>query len=150
MRYINANQLKQFDGSLTVKELIAKLEQENKAKEAKNEETKKKVIEAYSGKFLKVYDPHGLFGESLDIYKIDELKFTSYNTEYEMLYGFNGTKISFSKRDLSMFDISSSECRYHFSEKDLKEATIIGLEEYQTYVEEYERITTSLKNLLKK
>lgn len=144
---INVASLKNVDPNMTIGEFVLNIENKNKEKEDKDALIRKTVIDHYTGKYIKIHDDGGIFGETLDIYKIDSIKSVGYDTDYNELYGITGTKISFSKRDLSMYKIKG-ECSESFSYVDLQQATLIQYEHYVDYLDEYNKITTTLKNLI--
>ncbi len=145
---INVESLKNVNPNMTIGEFVLNIENKNKEKEDKDALIRKTVIDHYTGKYIKIYEENGIFGESLKIYKIDLIKSVGYNTDYNELYGITGTKISFSKRDLAKYEIKG-ECGNSFSYADLQQATIIQYEQYIEYLDQYNTITTTLKQLIK-
>lgn len=144
---INLASLRDMQPDMTIGELIASVDKKNKEKEDKDAHIRKIISEHYTGKYIKMYDGTGIFGESLEIYKIDSIKSVGYDTDYNELYGITGTKISFSKRDVAKFDVKG-EISNSFSYADLQQATVIQYERYVDYLDEYNKITTTLKKLL--
>lgn len=144
---INLASLKDMKHDMTIGELVTSIEQQNKEKEAKDAIIRQTVIDHYTGKYIKIYDSEGIFGESLEIYKIDSIKSVGYDTDYNELYGITGTKLSFTNRDVAKYN-TKGECSHSFSYKNLQQATVIQYERYVDYLDEYNRITTILKKLL--
>jgi hypothetical protein len=144
---LNLANLKNMKPDMTIGELVNSIEKKNKEQEDKNALIRKTVIDNYTGKYIKIHEENGIFGESLEIYKIDSIKSVGYDTDYNELYGIKGTKISFSKRDLSMYKVKG-ECSDSFSYANLQQATLIQYENYVEYLDEYNKITTTLKNLI--
>ena len=144
---INLASLKDMKPDMTIGELVTSIEQQNKEKEAKDAIIRQTVIDHYTGKYIKIYDSEGIFGESLEIYKIDSIKSVGYDTDYNELYGITGTKLSFTNRDVAKYNIKG-DCSDSFSYKNLQQATVIQYEHYVDYLDEYNRITTILKKIL--
>lgn len=144
---INLASLKDMKPDMTIGELVFNIEKKNKEKEDKDTLIRETVIKHYTGKYIKMYDGDGLFGETIEIYKIDSIKSVGYDTGYNELYGITGTKLRFSKRDLSKYEVNGSTSD-SFSYADLQQATMIQYEHYVDYLDEYNKITTTLKNLL--
>jgi hypothetical protein len=144
---LNLANLKTMKPDMTIGELVDSIEKKNKEQEEKNVIIRKTVIDHYTGKYIKIHEENGIFGESLEIYKIDSIKSVGYDTDYNELYGITGTKISFSKRDLAKYEIKG-DCGNSFSYKDLQQSTLIQYEHYVEYLDEYNKITTTLKNLI--
>lgn len=144
---LNLASLRDMKSDMTIGELVASIDKKNKEKEDKDALIRQTVISHYTGKYIRIYDSDGLFGPSLEIYKIDSIKSVGYDTDYNELYGITGTKLNFSERDVAMFPVKG-ECSHSFSYKDLQQATVIQYERYAQYLDEYNKITTTLKKLL--
>lgn len=144
---LNLAKLKEMKPDMTIGELIYNIEKKNKEQEAENLLLVETVIEQYTGKYLKIYEPNGVFGENLEIYKIDSIKSIGYDADFNRLFGIIGTKISFSNRDLVMFEIHA-ECGNSFSYKQLQEGELIEFIDYTFYKIKYTEITNTLKNII--
>lgn len=144
---LNLASLRDMKPDMTIGELVASIDKKNKEKEDKDAIIRQTVIDHYTGKFIKIYKSDGLFGPSLEIYKIDSINSVGYDTNFIELYGITGTKLNFSKRDVAKYAVKG-ECSHSFSYKDLQQATVIQYERYVDYLDEYNKITTTLKKLL--
>lgn len=145
---IQIQKLKKYNGSMTVGELIEKLENEQKEDREAKERSIKRVKEKFKSVYLKRTDNCPLFGETLEIYFIEDIVDTSITTNWELIYYIKGKKIQFSKRDISFRDISETMVSDTFSEKELNQMTRITKEEYDQYSNEYEQIKYMLKSLI--
>lgn len=144
---LNLERLKEMDANMTIGGLISKIETKNKEKEEKDTLIRKTVIDHYTGRYLMSKDTNHLFGVSLILYKIDSIKSVGYNTDFEPIFAITGSKIRFSKRDLSKHQVNG-ETSDTFNYKDLQAFTAISAEKYEEYNDEYKRITSTLNGLI--
>lgn len=144
---LNLTTLKEMKPDMTISELINDIETKNNEKETNDTLIRKQIIDKYTGKYLKIHEPNGIFGENLDVYKIDSIKSIGYDTDFIELYGITGIKITFSNRDLAMFDIHG-ECGNSFSYEQLEQGEIIDYIDYNFYISQYNQITNTLKHIM--
>lgn len=140
-------ELREYDDSVTVGQLISKLEQEEIS--AKQIETEKinKVKEDFKDIYLKrIYDCD-LFGEILQVFHIEEIVDTGKDTSYETFYYFKGSKISFEYNGINFQEIDGDDVYHSFSEEDLRQMTPLTKEEYEYYKSKFESIREQLKNI---
>lgn len=148
MRDISIKQLKQIDNKLTIGELIVLIENKEKEEIKIKKNKDDLVINTYLGKCIKIIDEDGLFGKTIEIYKIDDIKFSTYDTSYNVLYGIDGVKLTFADRDINKRKLKSSDCRDSFRYDKLQKSKIITIEEYNQYLLVYENITDILTKLI--
>lgn len=140
--------LKEYDNSVTVGELIQKLEQEEQISAEKELKEEENIKAKFENKYYKYLDEQSIFGVELEIYKFESLVRKERNTDWEFIYFFNGSKISFSERDVFMRDFNPDRSGNNFSAKDLEEMIEITEEQYNQYLEKYNRISDELKEIV--
>ncbi len=141
--YIN-----KYDEDLTIAQLKKVIEQDEIS--AKQIETEKinKVKEDFKDVYLKrIYDCD-LFGETLEVYHIEEIVDTGKNTDYKTFYYYKGTKLSFEYRGINFQEIGGETVYQSFSEDDLRQMTPLTKEEYEYYKSKFESIREQLKNII--
>lgn len=141
--------LNKYDSSLTLAELIEKLETEQKEAIIKEEEDFHKIRHEYKNTYFKIIDEHSLFGDTLRVYYIEDIVNKAKNTDWEDMYYIKGTRISFSKRDVHLINKSGKDVNDSLSIKELKNMEEITSVEFYKYLDEYHKILEKLSNLLK-
>lgn len=140
--------LSKYDENQTIAQLKKAIEaDEISAKQKENEEIEK-VKKQFSNVYLKEKVEHTLFGETLKVYHLKEYVRSEKTTDWELIYYFEGSKMSFSLRDIYKAEFNTDRSGNSFSAKELEEMTVISKTEYVDYVQHYEQITERLSNLV--
>ena len=141
--------LKEYDGSITVNELIEQIENEQTLKDIKRQQEAERVKNNFEGVYLKRFIQCPMFGRTLKVYHIKKIGDNELTTDWELIYHVEGNKISFSKRDITYRKLSSDSSLDTFSEQDLNEMTKITGEEYNLYMNQYQQIESKLEKLIR-
>lgn len=141
--------LEKYDKTLTVQELIEKLQ----FKQDQIKQKEQDVIDSYRTKYkesyLKEIDEDSIFGKTLNVYYIMRLEGTGKNEDWETFYHISGNKLSFSPRDINFRGIDPQRVDNTFTGKELDSMQVITKEEYKQYELKYYQITKELKNIIK-
>ena len=137
-----------YDENLTVAQLREAVELEQKSAKQKETEEINTIKNDFSNTYLKELDEHSLFGKTLNIYCLKDYVRSERTTDWNLVYYFEGTKISFSKRDIHKGDFNPNSCSNSFSEEDLRNMDVITLEEYNAYNNHYSYISSKLNDLI--
>lgn len=133
--------------AMTVAELVEKCSKEVDAEKKIKLDADNKIIEEFTGAYIKVREDDGTFGLEVDYIRIDEIKTGSRNTDWEQLYNIKGEKVQFSNinnalRELD-FRVGDS-----FTAKELEGVEIITKEDYEhakTQLENINKIIDKVK-----
>ena len=137
-----------YDENLTIAQLKKAIELEQVTAKEKETEEVNRIKNDFTDVYLKEIDEAALFGKTLDIYHLKNYVRNERTTDWTLIYYFEGSRISFSKRDVGKIDFNPDSCGDSFSEKDLREMKVINKEEYNKYNWEYEQITNKLESLI--
>lgn len=137
-----------YDETLTVAQLkeVIKLEQIS-AKQKETEEINT-VKEDFTDIYLKEVDEHSLFGKTLNIYHLKNYVRSERTTDWNLIYYFEGNKVSFSKRDINNREFNPDRCGDSFGEQDLRQMKVITEVEYNKYKWHYTEISKKLSDLI--
>ena len=141
--------LKQYESSLTINEVIKKLENEEQDRIKIEEDEFKLVKELYKNVYLKRIDEKSIFGKKLEVFNILDVVKKSKTTDWENVYYVKATKISFSDRMVGIHDMNGEDANCSFSTKELSKMSQITENKYMEYLKEYNTITNRLKSLIK-
>ena len=138
-----------YDETLTIAQLRNAIkEEENRTKQKETEEINS-VIEDFSNTYLKIIDEDNIFGKTLHIYNLKNYVRSERDTDWNLNYYFEGSKLDFSERNLGRRDFNPKRCGDSFSEKELRQMTVITKEEYDKYNWHYNYISSKLNDLIK-
>ena len=70
-------------------------------------------------------------------------------TDWNLIYYFEGTKISFSSGRTNKRNFNPERCGESFGEKELRQMTVITKEEYDKYNWHYNEISKKLTDLIR-
>lgn len=140
--------LEQFDDNVTVGQVISKLKQDEISAKEKETEKINKVKEDFKNVYLKrIYDCD-LFGETLEVYHIEEIIAHTICTDYNLVYYIKGSKIMFSHQDI-IYRKLGEDTTDTFSEEELRGMTKIAVYDYKKYKAKYSQLANELKNLIR-
>lgn len=142
------DKLGEFDDTLTVGELIRKLEAEQKTEKEKEVATIGKVKADFKDVYLKLLDESGLFGRTLEVYHIEEIFGSERTDRWELIYHIKGTKMSFSKGDISNRSFNERATYDTFSEEELRGMEVITKEQFEDYEFRHNMIVKQLGDLI--
>ena len=137
-----------YDESLTIAQLKEAIELEQISAKQKETEEINNVKEDFTDAYLKEVNEHDLFGKTLNIYKLKNYVRCERTTDWSLIYYFEGSKISFSKRDMSSRDFKPDRCGDSFEEGGLRQMKVITKEEYNKYNWHYDEISKKLNSLI--
>lgn len=140
--------LEQFDDNVTVGQAISKLKQDEISAQQKETEEIDKVKKDFKNVYLKrIYDCD-LFGETLQVFHIEEIIGHTMCEDFSLSYFVKGSKMSFSPQDINFRKLQENTTDT-FSEEELRQMTKITVYEYKKYKAKYNGLTNELKNLIK-
>lgn len=138
--------LTKYDENLTIAQLKQAVIEEEKKLAEKEQQEIQEVKDTFQKKYFRYLDEDSIFeGRELNIFEFKTLKSFEKSVDWEFIYHFNGNKISFSDRELYLIDAS----HFPFTAEKLRKMTKITKEDYEEYLDKYNKITTELKNIVK-
>lgn len=140
--------LRKLDGSLSIGDLINKIEKEERDGKKELEKADKALIKRYTNVYLKKFDEETIFGPRLVLIKVDEMKSAGYNTDYKRLYSISGEQTSISERNTYSKSMDPGNVDNHFSLEKLGKFKIITKEEYKKFIEKVYLIQYQTQNLI--
>lgn len=140
--------LKQYDGSLSVAELIQEIELNRKKEEEAEHKEAKRVTKNYQNAYFKFIDNDGIFGKTLKVISFKDFVRKERTESWNFLYYFNGSILSFSAKELFLRDFRPNRADEGFTEKKLKSMTKISKKEFEMYNSKYEEITSELTKII--
>ena len=138
-----------YDENLTIAQLKEAIELEQISTKQKETEEINTIKNDFSNTYLKELDEHSLFGKTLNVYCLKDYVRSERTTDWDLVYYFEGAKISFSERDIYRGDFNPDSCSNSFSEEDLRNMAVITLEEYNQYNWQYNEISKKLNDLIR-
>ena len=117
----------------------------NKEKQTLNEN---KVVAKYNNSYLKIFKVDGLFGETLELIKIDSLKPSGYTEQYERTYSLKGEIIIINKHNIGIRTFDTSVHSY-YTLKDLENCIKTNKKEWSKYLTIQKEIQSNLLDLIK-
>ena len=118
--------------SMTVGALVDKWTKEQEKQDKEELDANNKIIEEFSGVYIKVRDEN-VFGPEVSYIRIDEISVGSMTTDWERLYDIKGEKVQFSNVNNALIELGSAKNREdHLSAKELRDAEIITKEDFET------------------
>lgn len=142
--------LGKYDSNLTVKQVLELIEQEQSELERKELEELEEIKSRFENKYVKFLEPNSVFGDQLQVYRLKDLVRSERTFDWDFVYYFNGTRISFSKNEIFKRDFNPSRTGNSFSVEDLNNMTVITEQEFNEYLEIHKDISTKLQKLVKK
>ncbi len=123
---------------------------EEDIKKEKEEEKKEEefVINKYKSTFLKLKEKDSTWGESIKIFKVEDIFMSEFDIEFDKLYQIIGEEISFSKINIFKRKIIK-ETNIKFSFSSLKEFEFITEQEYLDFLKKYKELDNSIKKIFK-
>lgn len=138
-----------YDEKLTIADLKKAIEQDEISQKEKETEEINLVKNEFENTYLKIIDETRIFGRTLQVYNLGNFVRTDRNTDWELLYSFEGKKICFSERDIWDTVFNTDRVDNRFSAKQLRKMIKISKEEFEMYNSKYNSIKEDLKNLIK-
>lgn len=89
-----------YDETLTIAQLRNAIKEERKSHKTKETEEINSVKDDFSNTYLKVIDEHTLFGKTLNIYSLKNYIRSERTTDWDLIYYFEGSKISFFQKEV--------------------------------------------------
>lgn len=141
--------LEKFNDKLTIAQLKKAIEQDEISAKQKETEELEAIKSEFENTYLKYIDEDSFFGKTLNVYCLKDYVRSDRTTDWSLIYYFEGTKISFSQRDIHKADFNPSRCGNSFSGEDLRSMSVITKEEYDGYVWHYNQISKQLEDLIR-
>ena len=138
-----------YDETLTIAQLKKAIELEQIEAKQKETEEINIVKEDFSNTYLKVIDENNIFGKTLNIYNLKNYVRSERDTDWNLNYYFEGSKLDFSERNLGRRDFNPKRCGDSFGGKELRQMTVITKEEYDKYNWHYNEISKKLDDLIR-
>lgn len=136
--------LKEFDGTLTINEVITKIKIKEE-KLIKQEELEfKQLKEKYNGSFLKIIKKDS-FGNETIIIKLDKLISRARTSDWDWYYKYNGLNIEFANQMISKYIVYGEASGNSLTQVNLFNAEIISKEEYEKYFNAFDSINEQIK-----
>jgi len=143
------NYIAKYDESLTIAQLKEAIELEQKSAKQKETEEINTIKNDFSNTYLKEIEECSLFGKTLNIYYLKDYVRSERTTDWNLIYYFSGTKLSFSKGRINKRDFNPERCGESFSEKELRQMIVITEEEFNKYNWHYDEISKKLNDLIR-
>ena len=141
--------LAKYDEDLTIAQLKqAVIEDEKKATEKEQQEIQE-VKKEFENTYVKYIDEHELFHNTLNVVHFKDFDRKDLNEDYTPVYTIEAEVLCFSKRDFYKKKIRKGWCDGSFSVEELKNMTKITKEEYEQYLDKYNKLTEELKEICK-
>ena len=140
--------ISKYSENLTIAQLKEAIELEQISAKQKEIEEINTIKQDFSNIYLKELDTTDIFGKTLNIYYLKDYVRSERTTDWNLVYNFEGSKISFSERFINKRDFNPKDCNNSFSEEDLRGMTVITLEEYNQYNWQYNEISKKLNDLI--
>lgn len=131
---------------VTIQQVIELYEHQISEYDEQVEENELELVKQFTNKYLMRYVNDGILGDELQVIHLTTLKPEGYTTEYTRFYKCEGTIIRFSKNSIQMCDWTYGN---NLSEEHLKNFQIITKDDFNYYVEQYQQVQRTLKNILK-
>lgn len=138
-----------YDETLTIAQLKNAIEKEEILAKQKETEEIDTIKNDFSNTYLKEREECTFFGKTLNIYYLKDYTSSERTTDWNLIYYFEGTKISFSSGRTNKRNFNPERCGESFSEKELRQMTVITKEEYDKYNWHYNYISSKLNDLIK-
>lgn len=135
--------------SLTVEELIDRLQVEVNAQKKERDDADKAICEKFNGTYIKFSDPDGLFGEEMTYMSIESIKPGTYTTDWERVFFIEGTRIFFSNGFTGARPIKPSDAGDSMEEYRLNDATIITKKEFDEALAQCEQVNSLIDKMRK-
>ena len=138
-----------YDETLTIVQLKKAIELEEISAKQKETEEIDTVKKDFKDVYLKrIYDCD-LFGETLQLFHILEITSTHKTIDYITVYAYKGGRLSFERNGIAYQTVYGDDIYYSFSEKELRQMTIITKEEHDKYNWHYNEISKKLTDLIR-
>ena len=138
-----------YDENLTIAQLKNAIEKEEILAKQKETEEIDTIKNDFSNTYLKEREECTFFGKTLNIYYLKDYTRSERTTDWNLIYYFEGTKISFSSGRTNKRNFNPERCGESFGEKELRQMTVITKEEYDKYNWHYNYISSKLNDLIK-
>lgn len=143
------NYIAKYDENLTITQLREAIKQDEISAKQKETEEIDKAKESFKDMFLKRIRNCNLFGETLQVYHIEEITGHTMCDDFSLSYFVKGSKISFSPRDINFRKLKYGDTYDAFSALELRKMTVISREEFDEYNWIYNDISRRLTDLIK-
>jgi len=141
--------LKQYEDSLTLKEVIEMIESKQLI-EKENEEKEMSFIKSqFENSYVKYVDKDSIYGKSLIIYYIKSINSLFRYEDKKLGFNINCTKIHFSNRDVFSREYKGDDTNCSVTLEFLNKTTKISKKEYNGYKEKYNTISSTLEEIIK-
>ena len=141
--------ISKYDETLTIAQLKKAIGLEQISAKQKETEKINTIKNDFSNTYLKELYEHSLFGKTLNIYCLKDYVRSERTTDWNLVYYFEGAKISFSKREIHKGDFNPNSCSNSFNKEELRQMTVITKEEYDKYNWHYNEISKKLDDLIR-
>lgn len=141
--------ISKYDENLTIAQLKKAIELEQILAKQKETEEIDTIKNDFSNTYLKEREECTFFGKTLNIYYLKDYTRSERTTDWNLIYYFEGTKISFSSGRTNKRNFNPKRCGDSFGEKELRQMTIITKEEYDKYKWHYNEISKKLTDLIR-
>lgn len=143
------NYIAKYDENLTIAQFKEAIERDEISAKQKETEEIDKTRERFKNMYLKRVHNCNLFGETLEVYHIEEITGHTMCDDFTLSYFAKGSKISFSPRDINFRKLKYGDTYDTFSALELRKMTIISREEFDEYNWIYNDISRRLTDLIK-
>lgn len=109
------NELKKYDASITVAELIQKIKSDRLEQEKIEELELTEIKEEFENTYLKEVDEYGLFGRTVNIYHLKNFVRKERTEDWSFSYYFKGKRIQFEKYGVLKNDFETNRVGDGFS-----------------------------------
>jgi hypothetical protein len=138
-----------YDETLTIAQLKNAIKEKEKVKEQEELDEIEAVKSQFQNTFLKEIDTDTIFGRTLNLYNLKTFVRTERNTDWDFIYYFEGSQISFSERGINRSVFNPERCSDSFDRRYLESLEIITEDDFNSYKSQYNEISDRLNDLIK-
>lgn len=136
---------------LSLKDIIVQFSHDVDEYDKEIREKEEATINKYKDTYLKcIIEPGRLYSKEVELLHITSLETSSYTTEWERTYGLSGERIHFADGSFFKRNFDPSHVYSSYTRKDLDKFTEITKEEYDSYCDKFESLTTILSKIMDK
>ena len=141
------NNIKSDLSDLTLKEILSQFTNDVSEFDKEKTERENKVIEDFTDVYLKEVTSGRIYDKEIEFIHIKSLKVESYTEGWERTYLLSGSRINFHEGGFYGREFDSSVYSM-YTEKDLRNCIKITKEEFESYVEKFNKLTSIVDSIL--
>jgi hypothetical protein len=143
------NSLDEEYKKLSIRDFLMLIENQIKKEEEEEKKEEEFVIKTYKSTFLKLKDKDSTWGESVKVFKVENIFTKGFDVDYNKIYQITGEEISFSKINVFKRKLKKETNDVIVSFSSLKEFELITEQEYLDFLKKYKELDNSIKKIFK-